>query len=220
MRDAPSQPLSFLNTGPKDAPWRLCLAHGAGAPMDSDFMEGIAARLAERGVATARFEFPYMALRRLDGRRRPPDREPKLLAAWRAAVAELRGCAPAGQRLAIGGKSMGGRMASLVADALHVDALICLGYPFHPPGKPDRLRTGRLETLQTPALIRQGERDPFGRREEVETYRLAPTVTVSWSPDGDHDLKPRKRSGLDHAETLDAAAQTVAEYLFGLPERP
>jgi len=203
----------FLADGPADARWGLILAHGAGAPMDSDVMNGLARRLGAAGVRVLRFEFPYMAERRATGKKKPPDREPKLLAAWRAAIAAARAELPDGARLALGGKSMGGRIASLIADEVGADALICFGYPFHPPGKPERLRTAHLETIRTPSLICQGERDPFGRRAEVEGYALAPAVTLFWAPDGDHDLKPRKTAGLSHADALDRACERARGFL-------
>lgn len=211
-------PPNFLKDGPEDAPWTLILAHGAGAPMDSDVMTGLAQRLGEAGVRVLRFEFPYMAERRTTGKKKPPDREPKLLDAWRAAVEAARATLPAGARLALGGKSMGGRMASLIADEVGADALICIGYPFHPPGKPDRLRTAHLEEIRTPTLIRQGERDPFGRREEAAGYNLSAAVHLSWATDGDHDLKPRKASGLTHAEALDQAVDATVDFLRNLPQ--
>lgn len=208
---------ALLTDGPADAPVTLVLAHGAGAPMDSPFMAGIAGRLAGRGHRIVRFEFPYMAARRTDGRKRPPDRQPVLLETWRTAVASLRGTGP----LAIGGKSMGGRMASLLAAeewaiGTGPDGLVCLGYPFHPPGKPERTRTGHLAALQVPALIVQGTRDPFGTAEDVAGYTLAPTVTMRWIDDGDHDLKPRKASGRTHENALDEAAEAVDRFLRSL----
>lgn len=178
----------------------LLLAHGAGAPMDSPFMETMAAGLTGRGWRVQRFEFPYMAQRRLDGRRRLPDRLPKLLAAYRAEVTALQGQGP----LVIGGKSLGGRVATLLVDELaqagDVCGCLCLGYPFHPPGKPQNLRTEHLRDLQTPTLILQGERDSFGKREEVDRYDLSPQVQVKWIPSGDHSFKPTKASGLAEAQ--------------------
>lgn len=197
--------------GPADAPFTLALAHGAGAPMDDPFLEAFAAGLAGREVRVARFEFPYMTRRRASGRRTPPDREPVLLAAWREVVAALGG----GARLALGGKSMGGRMASLVADEVGARALVCLGYPFHPPGRPAQLRTAHLAALRTRTLIVQGERDPFGGREEVAGYRLAPSIRVHWIADGDHALAPRRASGRTGAQNLAEAVDVVAAFLAG-----
>ncbi len=200
----------FLFDGPEDAPVELVLAHGAGAPMDSPFMAHVAQGLGARGLRVARFEFPYMAAARADGKKRPPDRTPALLESWRSVVAEL-----GGPGLAIGGKSLGGRMASLIADGEGVRALVCLGYPFHPPGKPDRLRTEHLEELATPCLILQGERDPFGTPDEVAGYRLSPTIRIAWCPDGDHSFKPRKASGRSQEDNWDLAVEVMHEFLAG-----
>ena len=199
----------FLFDGLVQAPLTLVLAHGAGAPMDSPFMTAFAEGLGGRDLRVARFEFPYMAARRDDGRKRPPDREPKLLESWRRAVAALQ---PA--RLAIGGKSMGGRMASLVADELGAAGLVCLGYPFHPPGRPERLRTAHLETIETPTLIVQGTRDPFGTRDEVEEYALSNALRLHWAEDGNHDLAPRKASGRSAEDNWSEAMDSVARFLL------
>ena len=136
----------------------------------------------------------------------------RLVDEYRAAVAAAGPGAP----LLIGGKSMGGRVASLVADDLHaagrIAGLVCLGYPFHPPGKPDRLRTAHLEHLACPALIVQGERDPFGTRAEVGAMRLSPAIRFHWAGDGDHDLGPRGGSGFTRKGNLAAAADAVAAF--------
>jgi predicted alpha/beta-hydrolase family hydrolase len=189
----------------------LILAHGAGAPMDSDWMNDMAGRLAGLGVNVLRFEFPYMAQRRVDGVKRPPNPAPKLLDCWREVFAVVR--RHVAGPLAIGGKSMGGRMASLVADELGVDALVCLGYPFYAVGKPEKPRVEHLASLRTRALIVQGERDALGNREAVEGYSLAPGIEVFWLVAGDHDLKPLKASGFAHSDHLAGAAQKVAEFL-------
>lgn len=195
------EPAPRLVDGPADAAATLLLAHGAGAPMDSPFMQVIASGLAERGWRVVRFEFPYMARARLTGRRGGPDRLPLLLEAFRRQLA-LEGD---GRPLFIGGKSLGGRVASLLLAELAgaeppaagaVRGALCLGYPFHPPGKPERLRTEHLQTLALPALILQGERDPFGRPEEVAGYGLSAQIALRWIPDGDHSFKPTRRSGL------------------------
>ncbi|AWM91262.1 alpha/beta hydrolase [Pseudomonas sp. 31-12] len=189
----------------------LILAHGAGAPMDSGWMNDMAARLAASGINVLRFEFPYMAQRRIDGGKRPPNPAPKLLECWREVYAEVRRHVTG--RLAIGGKSMGGRMASLLADELQADALVCLGYPFYAVGKPEKPRVEHLSSLKTPTLIVQGERDALGNREAVEGYELAPSIQVFWLVAGDHDLKPLKASGFTHEQHLVAAAQKVTGFL-------
>ncbi|MHC5349862.1 alpha/beta family hydrolase [Metapseudomonas furukawaii] len=191
----------------------LILAHGAGAPMDSEFMEEMARKLADRGVAVVRFEFPYMAARRSDGRRRPPNPQAQLLACWREVHALVRRQVTG--PLAIGGKSMGGRMASLLADELGADALVCLGYPFHAVGKADKPRVAHLADLRTPTLIVQGERDPMGDRMTVAGYDLSDAIRLHWLVTGDHDLKPLKASGFTHEQHLQEAADRVAAFLAG-----
>ena len=198
----------YLIDGPEDAP-TLVLAHGAGAAMDHPWMERVAGLLAGEGVRTVRFEFPYMAARRTTGKRPGPNPSKVLEAAWREVIDDL-----GAEGLVIGGKSMGGRIASMVAEEAGVAGVVCLGYPFHPPGKPDRLRTAHLEAIGTPVLILQGERDTFGRREEVAGYALSQRIRVHWLPDGDHGLKPRKASGRTEAENLAEAAREAARFVF------
>ncbi len=189
----------------------LILAHGAGAPMDSPFMNEMVERLVGRGVAVVRFEFPYMAARRLDGKRRPPNPQGQLLDHWRQVYARVRQQVTG--PLAIGGKSMGGRMASMLADELRADALICLGYPFHANGKPEKTRVEHLADLRTPTLILQGERDALGSRDEVAGYRLAASIRIEWLAAADHDLKPLKSSGFTQAQHLQRSAEAIAELL-------
>src|SRR5580692_4336970 len=194
----------LLFDGSKDAQWTIALAHGAGAPMDSPFMYTMAQGLAKCGYRVARFEFPYMAARRTGGRRGAPDREPVLRETW-LKVVEILGR----EHLIIGGKSMGGRIASLVADEAGVAGLVCLGYPFHPVGKPTQLRVEHLRTLKTPALIVQGERDPFGTQAEVATYKLPSVIRIRWLTDGEHSFKPRKKSGVTEEQNLQAALDEI-----------
>ena len=203
----PVDPGAFLHDGPARAGAVLVLAHGAGAPMDHPFMTAVAAGVAAAGIGVVRFEFPYMRRRR-EGVRPGPDRPHVLEQHWRDVVAAID--APA---LFIGGKSMGGRIASLLADDLGVAGLVCLGYPFHPAGRPDRLRTAHLRSLRTPSLICQGERDAMGRREEVESYALSPAIRLCWLPDGDHSFKPRKASGHTEAGNLTAAIEAVVAFI-------
>lgn len=165
--------------GPDSAPATLILAHGAGAGMDTEFMNAFAEGLADHGFRVVRFEFPYMAERRQTGKRRPPDREPVLRQTWLDVIALVKA-----ETLFIGGKSLGSRIASLIADGAGVGGLICLGYPFHPIGKPDQLRVEHLRTIKTSTLILRGERGPFGNTEEVRDYELSRQIRVHWLPDG------------------------------------
>jgi uncharacterized protein len=212
--------MNILYDGPDSAPCTIVLAHGAGAPMDSPAMEAITTALREHGLRIARFEFEYMAARRNAlQQRKPPPRAEKLLSEYRMAVASLERGGP----VIIGGKSMGGRVASMVADELHaagtIAGLLCIGYPFHPPGKPEQLRTAHLAELKTPMLVCQGTRDPFGNREEVSGYNLSRSVEIAWFQDGDHDLRPRKKmSGLTFRDHMNSMAEIVSRWCGNKPE--
>lgn len=197
----------LLIDGPGRAKATLILAHGAGASMDSDFMNAFAMGLATQGIRVVRFEFPYMAQMRETGKSRPPDREPVLRETWHSVIQSVKS-----KHLFIGGKSMGGRIASLVADEAEVAGLVCLGYPFHPTGKPKQLRVEHLQSIHAPTLILQGERDPFGTREEVAKYKLSKQVRVHWLTDGDHSFKPRKSSGRTVEENWDEAINAIASF--------
>lgn len=196
--------MDLLWAGPDSPAATVVLAHSAGAPMNSGWMNDVCGLLGDRGIRTARFEFAYMAGRR-HGVRRPPPRAENSMGEYRDAVADI--IAIAGSPVMIGGKSYGGRVASLVADELHdagtVAGLVCLGYPFHPPQRPEQLRTAHLLTLRTPALICQGTRDPFGGPDEVAGYGLPAEIEVRWF-DGDHDVQSRTR--------LAAVADAVADF--------
>jgi len=231
--------VSFLTEGPPESHTHVLLAHGAGAPMDSPFLNSMGRLLTERGLRVSRFEFEYMATRRDGGKRRPPPRAETLMPEYRRAVEALRAIIgdPSQNRLLIGGKSMGGRVASLVADELFslgaIDGLVCLGYPFHPPNKPNILRTAHLTDLQCPTLIVQGERDPFGTRAEItgedasdmgeasdavhgvaatKGYGLSPAIRFAWIPTGDHDFRPRAGSGFTRTGNLILAADAVTAF--------
>jgi len=237
-----SPPPQLLFDGPPDGP-TLALAHGAGAPMDSPFLATMASGLAARGLRVARFEFSYMRARREGGGRKAPDREPELRRAWLAAIDALAPIdalaalpalpalaappaltalpaidASGGRRPWIGGKSLGGRIASLIADQAGVRGLVCLGYPFRPPGAAPEVaarRTAHLRDLRTPTLIVQGTRDPFGGPDDVAGYTLSPNIRVHWIEDGDHSLKPRKSSGRSEAQNLAEAVAVVAAFVRG-----
>ena len=169
--------------------------------------------LTKPGWQVIRFEFPYMAQQRVSGRKRPPNKADILLQCYAEQLQSL----PAKQPLIIGGKSMGGRIASLLADALwsqnRILGCICLGYPFHPLGKPETLRVEHLQNLQTPTLIIQGERDSMGKREDVNNYALSEQLQLAWIPDGDHSFKPRKRSGRSELQNLNLAVEHMHDFL-------
>jgi len=207
---------AFLFNGPKKSTVTFAFAHGAGAGMDSDFMDYFAEALGKRGLRVARFEFPYMAHRRTDGRKRPPDRAPILLETWRAVIAEF-----GPDRCLVGGKSMGGRIASLVAAELEsagtpVRGAVYLGYPFHAPGKPMGSRELPLDKTKTPSLILQGERDPFGPCGELEKFKFGRSVTLHTLPDGDHSLVPRKSSGRTQDQNWEEAVDAIVTFVAPL----
>ncbi|MFC5076850.1 Alpha/beta hydrolase family protein [Vibrio thalassae] len=199
--------------GPEDGPLFL-FAHGAGAGMDHEFMQDVSTRLAEKGVRVARFNFPYMEKRALDGKKRPPDRAPKLLEAMTAVIEEVAD----GQPIVIGGKSMGGRMASMLSEHPMVKSIACLGFPFHPPGKPENYKGAHLATIEKPILIIQGERDTFGKFEEFEQFEFSNQVSSSFIPDGDHSFKPRKSSGFTEAQNRQLAVDRLALFIKGISD--
>jgi uncharacterized protein len=210
----------FLITAPKrkappDAPV-LVLSHGAGAPMDSVFMEDCAARLAKAGITVVRFEFAYMDRRRRFGVRLPPQKMEILQDEYRTAVSKVRQQWP-DARIVIGGKSMGGRVASMIAGELwaarEITGCVCLGYPFHPPRKPEKLRTAHLAELACPTLIVQGKRDGLGARELVSKLMLAPAVQFEWIGDGNHDFKPTAKSNFTHQGNMQTAMMAVAAFV-------
>lgn len=187
---------------------RLLFAHGAGAPMDSDFMNIIAQGLSEQGIEVVRFEFPYMAERRVSGKRRPPPPFAGIVTYFADNASQWAQDLP----LFVGGKSMGGRAAaSLVVPS--VRGAVAWGYPLHPAGKPERLRLAPLQARASDLLIVQGDRDALGNRETFERQSLDAKVSVTWLTDGDHDLKPRKKSGSTHAEHLASAVDAAAEFI-------
>lgn len=206
-RDMPD----LLRTGPENSARPLVLAHGAGAGMRTEFMEAFALGLADRGIAVFRFEFPYMQETTRSGRRRPPSSSGSPQNYWIDLIGTL-----GARRPVIGGKSLGGRIASMVADRCDVAGLVCLGYPFHPPGKPEKTRTEHLRDLRTPALICQGTRDPFGTPKDVSGYDLSPAITLFWLEDGNHDLEPRRKSGRTAQENRDEAMDRIARFMGDL----
>lgn len=204
--------IDWLKNTPARPVARLLLAHGAGAPMDSEFMQVMAEGLCERGIEVWRFEFPYMVERRQTGKKRPPNPAPQLLACFKEAIANTIG-SQSELPLFIGGKSMGGRMASMLSDVQGLSGVVCLGYPFHPSGNPGKTRIEHLFELARPCLIVQGSRDPLGSASEVEGYALPPSIQWLWLEDGDHDFKPRVKSGYRQADHWCSAQAAVTDFI-------
>ncbi|MBW3804509.1 alpha/beta fold hydrolase [Aeromonas jandaei] len=205
-----------IREGAVDAPVRILLAHGAGAGMEHAFLAELSRLLAGPDIEVVRFNFPYMSKRAQDGKRRPPDRQPILLAHWREMVREF-----AHPRLFLAGKSMGGRMAAEISDEIYCEmnaaGLLILGYPFHPPARPDRWRGEVLKQIKTPTLLLQGERDTFGSRVELADFPFSSAVSVHWLTDGDHGFKPRKSSGLCEQDNLQQAASRIRQFVGVVP---
>ena len=214
-----TNPLLWNRVNDAQAPL-LILSHGAGAPMDSQWMNTITELFNDAGISVVRFEFPYMHKRRITGKKSAPDRAPVLLDTWRNVLCHDDIISYSGD-IYIAGKSMGGRMATLIASGntdskletprpitTQISGCICFGYPFHPPGKLDKLRTLHLgHDYATPTLVVQGEKDTFGNREQVTGYTLSNQITITWLPAGNHDLKPTKASGYTHDDHLQTAVK-------------
>ncbi|OEF23924.1 alpha/beta family hydrolase [Vibrio rumoiensis] len=201
---------SVLIDGAQHAKVTILLAHGAGAGMDHEFMADIAKQLASHDIRVIRFNFPYMIKRAEDGKKRPPDRAPKLLADFEEKIAQYH---QDSEYLFLAGKSMGGRMASHLAEHELVTGVMCLGFPFHPPGKPENYKGEHLSHLTKPTLILQGERDTFGTKQECADFVFSDSISIDFIPDGDHSFKPRVRSGHTELANRTLAVNKMVEFI-------
>ena len=210
--ETPAGPVSFVVDG-GDSDRTIALAPGAGAGLQHEFMQFFAEGLARRGLQVVRFNFAYA-----EQGRRSPDRQPVLEETYRAVAAHVRETL-APRTLILGGKSMGGRIAShIVAAGEQADALVFLGYPLHPPGKPERIRDEHLYEITAPMLFVEGTRDPFCPLATLERVRAkldAPT-NVYVVEDGDHSLKVRKSSGRSTTEAWSAAVAAIDDWTGAL----
>ncbi len=190
----------------------LILGHGAGAPQTSSFMVTFATALAARGIDTVTFNFLYM-----EQRRRVPDPGARLEACYRAVIEAVAQRKIGRGRLAIGGKSMGGRIATQVAalGAPAVAGLVLLGYPLHPPGKPEQLRAKHLPGIRAPMLFVQGSRDTFGTPEELRPIikTLKTTVELHVVEGGDHSFKVLKSAGVTQEYIYEAVQDRIDQWL-------
>ncbi|MGO1120162.1 alpha/beta family hydrolase [Rhodovibrionaceae bacterium A322] len=207
-------PAAFLINGPEDAPLTFAFGHGAGAPMDMPYLSFIAEGVAAQGIRVVRFEFPFRARMRREGIQLPVDSDAVLLETWRQVDRVLTGSGT----LIIGGQSMGGRFASMYAAerakaGRPYPAVACLGFPFHPPGQPDNLRTAHLEDFTTPMLVINGTKDPYGSPEEILSYPLSDCIEIHWAPDGDHDLAPRQPSPRTRDQNWQEACDRLVAFL-------
>jgi predicted alpha/beta-hydrolase family hydrolase len=200
---------SCAYTRPAEPAATVVIAHGAGAGMNHPFLSGFSDALNTAGFATLRFNFPYM-----EQGRRFPDRPPKAIAAWRE-VLEHAQERSSGEPVWACGKSFGGRMASMaVAEGMGTAGLIFLGYPLHPPGKPEKIRDEHLVLVETPMLFLQGSNDPFARKDLLDAVvaKLGKRATLQYVPDADHSfaIKGAKRSPQEIGASL---APAVADFI-------
>jgi predicted alpha/beta-hydrolase family hydrolase len=190
----------------------LILGHGAGADQTSGFMVAFANALAERGIDSVTFNFLYS-----EYGRRIPDPNARLESCWRAVIDTVRSRIAFDDKLAIGGKSMGGRIASQVAagDAGDLAGLVFLGYPLHPPGRPERLRAAHLRDVKAPMLFVQGSRDAFGTPAELQPIltRLEPAADLFVVEGGDHSFKVPKSAGVKQQDVYRAIQDRIETWL-------
>jgi predicted alpha/beta-hydrolase family hydrolase len=198
---------------------QIVFAHGAGADMHHEFMVQVSALLNKENINVLRFNFPYMDKRIELGKRYPPDRMPKLIACYKRVINDLT-VSDSHQALLplfIGGKSMGSRVAATIAGdddiAMLIHGVFCLGYPFHPTKKPDKLRLEPLQNTQKSVLILQGDRDTLGSQTEIEQYEVSPLCHTVFLPDGDHSLKPRVKSGHTYQQHIETAVSAIVKFI-------
>lgn len=202
--------IQFVVDGPKKAPLTIALAPGSGQSLQVEFLAYFAKALGQIGLRVVRFDFPYMAERSAGGRRRSADPESVLCETWRQVVRQIG----SPEKLFIGGRSHGGRVAGLIADECHVAGLVCLGFPFHATGKSDQYDLAPLDSIQTPTLLLQGEWDTFGDKTEVTGYNLSDKLEIKWIREGDHSLQPPKESKRTREENWSACAKLTGRFIM------
>lgn len=213
--DVPAGEISLAFDGPKAAATTIVIAHGAGAGMDHAFMEHMAAGLTRSGHQVVRFNFRYGEVGK-----KAPDRQPVLEETYRAVAEHVRPKAKGS--LVLGGKSMGGRIASqIVAGGTDADGLVFFGYPLHPPGRPDRIRDAHLKDITCPMLFIEGTRDPFCPLDTLQkVLKKVSSPEIHVIDDGDHSFKVRKLSGRTTEEAWDEVVQVSSRFLseVGAPD--
>ncbi|WP_114324704.1 alpha/beta family hydrolase [Candidatus Colwellia aromaticivorans] len=198
---------------------QIIFAHGAGADMHHEFMEKVSVLLNKANINVVRFNFPYMDKRIALGKRYPPDRMPKLIDCYKRVIDDfsVADSQQAMLPLFIGGKSMGSRVAATIAAdddiAMLIQGVFCIGYPFHPTKKPEKLRLEPLQNTQRTVLILQGDRDTLGSQVEIEQYEVSPLCHTIFLPDGDHSLKPRVKSGYTHQQHIETAVNAIVTFI-------
>lgn len=212
-------PISTLLDSAEDAKALVIFAHGAGADMEHEYIEALVRLMNAKKLSVLRFNFPFMDKRKLDGKRRPPDRMPALIACYQSVLSSISVDSNAHLPIYIGGKSMGGRVAAMLScDKVlmfneKINGVICLGYPFHPVKKPEKLRLAPLQETHLPVLILQGQRDALGSEEEINSYEVSSRCQLHYFHDGDHDLKPRIKSGYNLKQHQNSAINKMSEFI-------
>lgn len=198
---------------------QIIFAHGAGADMHHEFMEQVSGLLNKANINVMRFNFPFMDKRIELGKRYPPDRMPKLIDCYKHVIDQVS-LMDNNQTLLplfIGGKSMGSRVAATIAAdddiAKFIQGVFCIGYPFHPTKKPEKLRLEPLQNTLKPVLVLQGDRDTLGSQVEIAEYDLSPLCHTIFLPDGDHSLKPRVKSGYTHQQHIETAVKAIVKFI-------
>lgn len=190
-------------------------AHGAGADKNHPFMDNFSSLLNEQNISVIRFNFPYMDKRLVDGKKYPPNRMPILENCYESLLADYLVSKPLEIPVFIGGKSMGGRVAATLSKQQfkQVKGVVCIGYPFHPQKNPENLRLTPLQETTLPILILQGDRDALGNKEEIENYTISSLCELYYFEDGDHDLKPRVKSGFTHIQHIKTAITQLVRFV-------
>ena len=211
MSESVEIPTSILENYISQPKALVIFAHGAGADKSSAFMEDITKLLNKSDINVLRFNFNYMDKRLAENKRYPPQRMPVLLTCFDKLLTNIETSLP----IFLMGKSMGGRVASSLAEKTNskLNGVICLGYPFHPQKQPEKLRLTPLQNTTQPTLIIQGDRDALGNQQEISTYRLSSLCTVYFLADGDHDLKPRVKSGYSHQQHKVTAVKEIVNFI-------
>ena len=204
-------PISTIENVVENPKAFVIFAHGAGADKSHEFMDNVASLLNLQDINVLRFNFSYMDVRLAEGNRRPPDRMPKLLTCFQTVIKDLDTDLP----VFLAGKSMGGRVAATLAreNTLNAQGVMCLGYPFHPQKKPEKLRLEPLQETHKPILILQGTRDALGSEEEISNYELSDKCRCVFFADGDHNLKPRVKSGFTHSQHVQDSVNEMVRFI-------
>ena len=209
--------ISTIENNVSDAKALVIFAHGAGADKSSAFMREVTALLNDKKINVLRFNFNYMDKRAIDNKRYLPERMPKLVSCFASVIANITTLLP----VFLAGKSMGGRVAATMAETYDekIKGIICLGYPFHPQKQPDKLRLAPLQNTTQPILIVQGDRDALGDQQEISTYDFSEKCQMVFLADGDHNLKPRVKSGFTHQQHLRSTANEILSFISKYSKR-